>query len=88
MTTFAQDQSWTLSGKSKSPFFLLFCWQLIYLLIMSFVGIPNAGNDNGKTSKGPKPSLPHANIVSLSVQNKLYRKLLTAESTGSQQKAP
>ena len=55
---------------------------------MSFVGIPNAGNDNGKTSKGPKPSLPHANIVSFSVQNKLYRKLLTAESTGSQQKAP
>ena len=46
---------------------------------MSSVGTPNAGNDNGKMSDGPTPSLPHANNAPPFVQDKLYRKLLTAK---------
>ena len=46
---------------------------------MSSVGTPNAGNDDGKMSDGLTLSLPHANNASPLVQDKLYRKLLTAK---------
>ena len=46
---------------------------------MSFVVNPDTGNDKEKTSDGPTPSLPHANNVSPSVQDKLYCKLLTSK---------
>ena len=46
---------------------------------MSFDGIPNADYDNWKMSDGPTQSLPLANNASPSVQDKLYRKLLTAK---------
>ena len=45
---------------------------------MSSVGTPNAGNDNGKISDRLTLSLPHVNNASPLVQDKLYRKLLTA----------
>ena len=46
---------------------------------MSFVGIPNAGDDNRKIFDELTPSSPHANNASPSVQDKLYRKLLTVK---------
>ena len=46
---------------------------------MSFVEIPIASNDNRKMSDGLAPFLPHANNAFPSVQNKSYRKLLTAK---------
>ena len=46
---------------------------------MTSIGTPYAGNDSGKISDGPTPSLPHANSASPLVQNKLYCKLLTAK---------
>ena len=46
---------------------------------MSFDGISNASNDNGKVSDGLTPSMPHVNNASPLVQDKFYRKLLTAK---------
>ena len=51
----------------------------VVLLTISSVGTPNAGNDDGKMSDGLILSLPHANNAPPSVQDKLYRKLLTAK---------
>ena len=47
--------------------------------MMSSIGTPNAGNNDGKISDGLTPSLPHANNAFPSVQDKLYCELLTAK---------
>ena len=65
-----EDQSWTSLEKANWP---------LLSFIMSFVGIHNVGNDNGKMSDGLTPSLPHVNNAFPSVQDKLNRKLLTAK---------
>ena len=46
---------------------------------MSSVGTPNAGNDDEKMSDGISSFLPHANNAFPSVQDKLYRELLTTK---------
>ena len=76
-----EDQSWTLWEK-VNWFVLLLSTLLLFFVVlftMSSVGIPDAGDDDGKMSDGLTPSLPYANNASPSVQDKLYIKLLTTK---------
>ena len=77
-----KDQSWTSSEK-VNWFYYYYCYLyyyfVVFIYIMSSIGTPNAGNDNGKISDGLTSSLPHVNNVSPLVQDKLYHKLLTAK---------
>ena len=75
-----EDQRWTLWEKVNWFILLLYILLLFFVVLFtrSSVGIPDAGND-GKMSDGLTPSLPYANNASPSVQDKLYRKLLTTK---------